>query len=150
MSPQPARRTKSALVLVGGGLTGAVYEIGALHAINDLLVDYTVNDFDAYAGTSAGVLIAGMLANGLSPETMLQAIAGDHPDIPPIARQDIFHFSNADLIRWGLRLPQSLLGSLSHYLRNLDGMTLVVLMWALSEAPPAGVYDNLGVERYVR
>jgi NTE family protein len=150
VSPNPTRRIKSALVLAGGGLTGAVYEIGALRAINDLLVDYTVNDFDVYVGTSAGALVAAMLANGLSPETMLQAIAGDHPDIPPIARQDIFHFSHADLIRWGLRLPHSVLGALSHYLRNLDDMTLFDLMWSLSEALPPGLYDNLAIERYVR
>jgi NTE family protein len=144
------RRIKSALVLAGGGLTGAVYEIGALRAINDLLVDYAVNDFEVYVGTSAGALVAAMLANGLSPETMLQAIAGNHPDIPPIERQDIFHFSHGDMILWGLRLPQSLLGALSHYLRNLDDMTLFDFMWSLSEALPPGLYDNLAVERYVR
>ncbi len=36
---------KTALVLAGGGLSGAVYEIGALRAMDDLLVDRTVNDF---------------------------------------------------------------------------------------------------------
>jgi NTE family protein len=136
--------------LAGGGLTGAVYEIGALRAINDLLVDYTVNDFDVYVGTSAGALVSAMLANGLSPQTMLQALAGDHPDIPPIARGDIFHFSHVDLARWGLRLPQSVLGALSHYLRNLDDMTLFDLLWSLSESLPPGAYDNMAVERYVR
>lgn len=43
MSP---RDGKVALVLAGGGLAGAVYEIGALRAIDDLLVDRTVNDLD--------------------------------------------------------------------------------------------------------
>ena len=52
------RSGKTALVLAGGGLTGAVYEIGALRAIDDLLVDRTVNDFDIYVGTSAGALVA--------------------------------------------------------------------------------------------
>ncbi len=35
------RGSKLALVLAGGGLTGAVYEIGALRAIDDLLIDRT-------------------------------------------------------------------------------------------------------------
>jgi NTE family protein len=48
------RQGKLALVLAGGGLLGAVYELGALRAIDDLLVDRTVNDFDLYVGTSAG------------------------------------------------------------------------------------------------
>src|SRR5512147_2583466 len=63
---------KIALVLAGGGMTGAVYEIGALRAIDDLLIDRTVNDFDIYVGTSAGALVATFIANGLSPEEMLQ------------------------------------------------------------------------------
>ena len=45
---------KTALVLAGGGITGAVYEIGALRAMNDMLINHTVNDFDIYVGTSAG------------------------------------------------------------------------------------------------
>ena len=51
-------------------MTGAVYEIGALRAIDDLLVDRNVNDFDIYVGTSAGAIVASFLANGISPETM--------------------------------------------------------------------------------
>ena len=65
---------KTALVLAGGGLTGAVYEIGALRAIDDLLVDRTVNDFDIFVGTSAGALVSSLLANGVSPEEMLQVM----------------------------------------------------------------------------
>jgi hypothetical protein len=45
---------KRALVLCGGGITGLTYAIGALRALDDLLVGSSVNDFDIYVGTSAG------------------------------------------------------------------------------------------------
>ena len=48
------RRSKTALVLGGGGFTGGVYEIGALRALDLLAVNRTVNQFDVYVGTSAG------------------------------------------------------------------------------------------------
>jgi hypothetical protein len=55
---------KIALLLAGGGLAGAVYEIGALRAIDDLLVDRTVNDFDiglpAYPGAGRAGADAGL------------------------------------------------------------------------------------------
>ena len=51
-----ATRSKSALVLGGGGFTGGVYEIGALRALDLLSVNRTVNEFDVYVGTSAGVV----------------------------------------------------------------------------------------------
>ena len=78
-----ARSSKLALVLAGGGMTGAVYEIGALRAIDDLLVDRSVTDFDIYVGTSAGAIVAAFLANGFSPETMFQVIAGPAPRSSP-------------------------------------------------------------------
>ena len=50
------RRSKTALVLGGGGFTGGVYEIGALRALDLLSVNRTVNQFDVYVGTSAGLV----------------------------------------------------------------------------------------------
>lgn len=145
-----ADRTKTALVLAGGGLTGAVYEIGALRAVNDLLLGRTVNDFDIYVGTSAGALVTSMLANGLSPEEMLRSIAHDHPSIPPITRDELFHFNLIDLARLGLGAPRKALNAWAHFLRHRDDMSWFDLLWSLSEALPAGLYDNLALERYVR
>ena len=60
-------RSKTALVLGGGGFTGAVYEIGALRALDLLSVNRTINDFDVYVGTSAGSLVGALTANGVTP-----------------------------------------------------------------------------------
>ena len=81
---QPRRRrgrkrpSKTALVLGGGGFTGGVYEIGALRALDLLAVNSTVNNFDVYVGTSAGSFVAGMLANGVTPDEMMQVINRAH------------------------------------------------------------------------
>ncbi|HEV2075468.1 MAG TPA: patatin-like phospholipase family protein, partial [Thermoleophilaceae bacterium] len=60
-----SRGSRTALVLGGGGLTGGVYEIGALRALDLLAVNRTVNQFDVYVGTSAGAFVASMAANGI-------------------------------------------------------------------------------------
>jgi NTE family protein len=141
---------KIALVLAGGGLTGAVYEIGALRAIDDLLVDRTVNDLDIYVGTSAGAFIAAALANGLSPEAMLEAIDGSLPEVRPLKRRHIFRFNRREFLRRTLDLPRILAGAWSHYFRHLDDMTIVDLLWSVAEAMPSGMYDMLAMEQYVR
>src|SRR6059036_1634227 len=68
------RRSKTALVLGGGGFTGAVYEIGALRALDLLSVNRTVNQFDVYVGTSAGAFVASLAANGVTPEEMMRVV----------------------------------------------------------------------------
>src|SRR5437867_8999359 len=68
------RRSKTALVLGGGGFTGGVYEIGALRALDLLTVNRTVNDFDIYVGTSAGAFVASLVANGITPEEMSRVV----------------------------------------------------------------------------
>src|SRR5881397_374008 len=68
------RRSKTALVLGGGGVTGGVYEIGALRALDLLAVNRTVNEFDVYVGTSAGSFVASLTANGVTPEEMMRVV----------------------------------------------------------------------------
>ena len=69
-----AKRSKTALVLGGGGFTGGVYEIGALRALDLLAVNRTVNEFDIYVGTSAGSFVASLVANGITPEEMMRVL----------------------------------------------------------------------------
>ncbi len=140
---------KIALVLAGGGLTGAVYEIGALRAIDDMLTDRTVNDFDIYVGTSAGSIVTSLLANGISPEEMLSVIEGSHPSISPLDRKHIFGINQYDWLKWAARLPKKVVGAWVEYLLNLNEMTFFDLLWKLSEALPAGLYDSLALDRFI-
>jgi len=144
-----ARKGKIALVLAGGGLTGAVYEIGALRAIDDLLVDRTVNDLDIYVGTSAGAVVASGLASGLSPEAMLRAFDGSQPEIRGLERQHLFRLNSREFLRRVLDLPRVVTGAWSHYIRHFDDMTVFDLIWSLSEALPSGMYDVRALEDYV-
>ncbi len=150
MNAAQRKHSKTALVLAGGGLTGAVYEIGALRAIDDLLINRTVNDFDIYIGTSAGALVAAGLANGLSPEALLAAFEGSHPEIHPVERRHLFSFNTRELARRLVGLPRTLLGTWAHYLRHLNDMTLFDVLWSLSDVLPSGLYDGLALEAYVR
>lgn len=142
--------SKTALVLAGGGLTGAVYHVGALRAIDDLLVDRTVNDFDIYVGTSAGSLITSLLANGFSPEMMLETIDGTNTALQPVERQHIFSINQLDILEWVTRFPKKTVDILYQFIRSPGEMTFFDLLWMLSEALPPGLYDGMGLERYMR
>src|SRR5437899_12211321 len=80
---------RTALVLSGGGLSGAVYHIGAMRALNDALLDRSVNDFDMYVGTSAGAVIASCLANGIRAKELLRSVSGQSGPVN-LHRADVF------------------------------------------------------------
>jgi NTE family protein len=141
-------KSKTALVLAGGGLTGAVYEIGALRAIDDLLVDRTVNDFDIYVGTSAGALIASFLANGVAPETMLRVLDKTNQNLQSLERRHVFRLNRQAYLHWGFRLPGKLLQTWTQYLRHLNEMTFFDLIWSFTDILPSGLYDSLGLQEF--
>ena len=60
-----SRGGKTALVLASGGISGVAYEVGALRALDHVLTNRTVNDFDIYVGTSAGAVVSAALASGI-------------------------------------------------------------------------------------
>ena len=65
-APRGAERSKIALSLSGGGITGALYEIGCLAALDDYLgFDFSSTGFHIYIGISAGASVATLLAKGI-------------------------------------------------------------------------------------
>ncbi len=59
------RRPRVGLALAGGGPFGAIYEIGALAALEEAIEGLELNALDCYVGVSAGAFLAAALANGI-------------------------------------------------------------------------------------
>jgi predicted acylesterase/phospholipase RssA len=145
------KRSKTALVLGGGGFTGGVYEIGALRALDLLSVNRTVNEFDVYVGTSAGAFVAGAVANGITPEEMMRVIVQQVPTPFPDARVSaLLHPNYRELISRGALLPFRLAQLVRGLIRDLGSVSAVDLVVGLAEALPSGLYTGDGLERYVR
>lgn len=146
----PASRGKRALVLAGGGISGAVYEMGALRAIDDLLLNYTVNDFDIYVGTSAGSLVGACLANGITPRELMRTLEGALPDTGRLQRNRILAPNLRDMLRRSRRLPGLLLRHSLHALRHPREFSPLDWMWGLLGGLPTGIYTGDNLERYLR
>jgi NTE family protein len=152
---QPRRRrnrkrpSKTALVLGGGGFTGGVYEIGALRALDLLAVNSTVTNFDVYVGTSAGSFVAGMLANGVSPDEMMQVINKridselDDLDLDKVLRPNYLGFVQKAAM-FPLRTAELL-----RSLVRMGDFSAIDVGVGLAEALPSGFYSNGGIADYV-
>ncbi|MGI8507102.1 MAG: patatin-like phospholipase family protein [Solirubrobacteraceae bacterium] len=145
------KRSKSALVLGGGGLTGGVYEMGALRALDLLSVNRTVNEFDVYVGTSAGAFVAAALANGVTPEEMMRVIVQQVPTPFPAARvSSLLQPNYGEFLTRGALFPLRLAQLLRTLTRDLGQVSAVDVVLGLAEALPSGLYSGDGIERYVR
>ncbi|MEZ4715563.1 MAG: patatin-like phospholipase family protein [Caldilineaceae bacterium] len=141
---------KIALVLAGGGITGAVYEIGALRAIEDMLVDRTINDFDIFVGTSAGALVCALIANGFTPHEIMQLIDDRHPELRGVKVGDVFHSNLSGLGRRLFRLPGTLVNIGYNSLRHLRDVAVSDVFWEFAQLLPPGLYNGDALERYLR
>ena len=144
------RRSKTALVLGGGGFTGGVYEIGALRAFDLLAVNRTVNDFDLYVGTSAGSFVASMLANGVTPEEMMRVLNKDlpsplkDPELGTMLRPNYRGFVQKAAV-----FPLRVAGLARHLAGRIGEFSLIDVGAGLAEGLPNGLYTNKGLENYV-
>ncbi len=146
-----ARRSKTALVLGGGGFTGGVYEIGALRAFDLLSVNKTINQFDVYVGTSAGAFIAALAANGVTPEEMMRVVNQQVPtpfrdiDVGTLLRPNL-----AEYVTKAVALPLRLAGLLRSLAGQLGQLSAMDILFGLAEGLPSGLYSGAGIEHYVR
>jgi NTE family protein len=145
------QRSKSALVLGGGGFTGAVYEIGALRALDLLSVNRTVNEFDVYVGTSAGAFVSAAVSNGVTPEEMMRVIVRQVPTpFPDVRISALLRPNYREFIAKGLVLPVRIAQLVHRLVRDLGEISAVDVVFGLAESLPSGLYSGEGTERYVR
>jgi predicted acylesterase/phospholipase RssA len=145
-----SRRSKTALVLGGGGFTGGVYEIGALRALDLLAVNRTVNQFDVYVGTSAGSFVASLVANGVTPEEMMRVVNQQVPTpFRDVDRGTLMRPNALELAQSAALLPLRLLGLGRSFIGQIGQASVVDLAVGVAEALPSGLYDGHGIQEYL-
>ena len=70
MNAKTIKTPKIALALAGGGPLGAIYEVGAMCALEESLVGLDFTKLDHYVGVSAGGFIVAAMANGMTPREL--------------------------------------------------------------------------------
>ncbi|MBL8976935.1 MAG: patatin-like phospholipase family protein [Gemmatimonadetes bacterium] len=137
------------LALAGGGPAGAVYEIGALRALEEAVEGLDLTACSVYVGVSAGAFIASSLANGQSTTSLVRGLVRDEPGEPPFDPAAFFLPAYGEWIRRGLQLPGLVADTLWQLSRSPNHRTLVQSFIRLSRALPLGLFDNVPVRRYL-
>lgn len=138
---------KRALVLAGGGVIGGMYEVGALAALDEALPGFRANDFDLYVGSSAGSVVAALMANQVRPLDLYAILDESRDDALNFHRGSVYQRGAvADAGRSFLRLVWAVGKNLATNFR-LDWPDIL----ARSRPDmPAGFFSVRQLEVYIR
>jgi predicted acylesterase/phospholipase RssA len=137
----------TALVLSGGGITGFLYEIGVLAAFEEALGPAPMGQyFDLFVGTSAGAVVAALLANGASPGEIYRALADDLDSPFNFRPGDVYGMAARDIGQLVAQFMRPLLGAIGRALRR-PRPTLAGMLADFQEHHPPGFYSTAPLEQ---
>ncbi len=146
-APKVVRET--ALVLCGGGITGAFYEVGCLAALEDAFEGFRACDFEIFVGTSSGSTVALALAGGIDATRLYRALLDPSDDFFPLARHHLLRF---DLGEWRRVFTQAM-GSARHLFSSAASRPLELDVWnefeRFTDALPAGIFSLDAYEKFL-
>lgn len=144
----PVRR-RVGLALAGGGPVGAMYELGALRALEEAVDGLDLNDIWSYVGVSAGSFIAACLANGITTRQMLASVLGGDAEVAFFQPEVFFVPAYREFAGRGMKLPKLAWEAVWHLGRRPGRHGIAQAMNVLTKALPVGVFANEPIRRYL-
>ena len=141
MKRKTSQRPKIGLALSGGGPLGAIYEIGALCALQESLEGISFTKLDHYVGVSAGGFIAAGLANGMTPRELCASfIENDDKSSETFDPSWLLSPAYGEYARRAIMLPGLLVSAAWHFTGGRK--SLVHALERLGPALPTGMFSN--------
>ena len=155
------RRSRIALVLAGGAITGGAFKAGGLRALDELLrPTLRLNDFDLFVGLSAGSVLASALAGGIDAEELFKITTGESDRFSPLRPLDFMRPNvrePAERIALFIAKTAEVLGG---YISGREDprtgvpftakQTAYKLLSVVARLAPTGLFDPDGVRDYLR
>jgi len=143
-------RSTIGLACAGGVIEGAVYEIGALCALDEAVEGVDLHDLDMYVGVSSGGLVGAMLANEVPVRELSRALLSDSRDPNlNLAPEVLFRPAVREYASRLRRLPGALLSTLRHYVFHPRDLSLMGLLSTFGSMVPTGFFSNAPLERFL-
>ena len=147
--PRRPRNARIGLALAGGGPFGAIYEIGALAALEESIEGLDLDGLDCYVGVSAGSFIAAALANGIPIEEIHASFIEGRPGEDAVTPALFMRPALAEYARRARTLPRLLARSAWRYASRPFSRGMLESVGGLGEALPTGLFDNRAIHEYL-
>ena len=141
--------TRRGIALAGGGPLGAIYEVGALLALERALKCLKLTECDVYVGVSSGAFVAAGLANGISPGEMYAIFILDPSHHDPLKPELLLRPAFVEFARRLWRLPELLQAAALSNLGATPARCFFESFLRLTGGPPNGLFDNDAIAAYL-
>ena len=149
MSPARPLERGFGLSLPGGGITGAMYQVGVIAALEDGLENFRAADLDVFVGSSTGATVATFLAAGNSAQRLYRALLDPADTFFPLKRHHLMRLDGAEWQRVGL----STLSAARRLLSSITSRPLEADLWneldRFWDSLPAGIFTLDGYEQFL-
>lgn len=144
-----ARAPRVGLALAGGGPLGAIYEIGALCALDESVIGLDLTELSGYVGVSAGGFIAAGLANGITPRQLCTSFIENEGPRDEVVRPSIFiRPALAEYAHRLAMLPGLVAQAALQY--TFERRSVLAALERLGRALPTGLFSHAPLESQMR
>jgi NTE family protein len=150
----PARHAANAprigLAIAGGGPIGAMYELGALRALDEACDGLDLTRLDCYVGVSSGAFFAAGLANRMDTAELCRIfISGESADVT-FRPETFLRPALPEYLRRATALPRLTAKLASDLWLGRGDSRWSDLVTRVGGLVPTGLFDNAQVERFLR
>ena len=146
---QKQKKSKTGLAIAGGGPVGAIYELGALRALDESIDGLKLHQLDVYVGVSSGALIAASLANGISTVEMCRIFTGQEYASIRFDPERLMRPAFREYLERASMLPAVLTNALLKMIRHPGTSNISELVSQLGKVIPSGVFDNQAIRDFL-
>ncbi len=149
-SPRPRSHGRIGLAIAGGGPIGGMYGLGALRALDEALDGLDLTRLDCYVGVSSGAFLTAGLANRISSAEICRIFFTGNSDDARFRPEDFLRPNVYEYLRRAATLPKLAYGWWYDLLTEPRKTRWSDLITRFGGLVPSGLFDNAGVERFMR
>lgn len=141
---------ETGLAIAGGGPVGAIYELGALRALDECLDGRKLHELDVYVGVSAGAFIAASLANRIPTAELCRIFMADRRASLRFEPERFLRPAYREYAKRAIKVPSVFRNTLLNIIRKPADVSISSIIGSLGSLLPSGVFDNETIHNFLQ
>lgn len=145
--PAKKQTPKIGLAVAGGGPLGAIYELGALRALDEALDGAKMHALDVYVGVSSGSILTASLANKITTSQMSRIFMSSPEAELKFQPEQFLKPAFSEYLERAKTVPSVALDLLKETICHPDRIMHLESFEGIARLIPTGIFDNQNIDK---